>query len=1029
MADRQPHELDFGLEHPFLEADESEERDALLALESPVLSPFAEDASPTAGETGEHSAGAGIAEFVAGPTLRLGQSGAGVAALQQALIQLGHKVTADGRFSPGTVSALKEFQSQAGLPADGIAGPRTKAAIAAKLGTAPSTQPVGPVTVTASGRSVVQAYQPLRSHRGTSPDLILRWNRITGSGPVDVVLHFHGYSGHRGAMRIDRHKEAHSGLDFADPKLGTAGRSQPTIGILPRGNYFGGQSGAGYNFPALVRPGAVRQLVQEALRRVSRETGHELTQGRLVITGHSGGGAPLAAVLADADPDEIQIFDGTYGSGDLIAAWARRRIAREVSSPSDSPPAMRILFRPGTQTQAQAKAIWQKVCAALHDASAARLRGRFRVEATPVGHNDIPSRFGWRLLADLAADLPDATPLSCPHRTQRQEHLMSEDLEASPHWHDPANESEQSSMEQLSMEQLSMDTPARWEGEEDFSSDEQYIFSQDEQGLAWLDLEAEEASQEHEGFEPPEGEGPTAEYFEPADEDAGFEAAAMEQLIDAESPGAGFVDRIKGVAAFVLGPTLRLGSAGPAVQTLQRCLTQLGHAVTIDGNFDGRTEQAVRAFQSGAGLTSDGVCGPRTKAAIAAAVGAQAVPQPGPSPTPFPTPASSLADEIVRVAKTELGRWHDGKKLRETDSEAVPVLQRYYREGVKMNLSAAELQDKKWQQAHPWSAVFISYVMRTAGAGSAFRYSPAHQDYIAAARRNRLDNVTSNPFWAYRADEVVPQVGDLVCNARGNSGATYDNIGDKQRRKTHCDIVVAVSPGKLRVIGGNVHDNVDDKVLDTLADGRISVAGKQAAIFAILRCRGPIGSLPGPPAPTEPTAAKKLAPRQFVERFGPSANASEAKHGVPSLVTLGQAALESAWGAHAPRFNFFGIKAKASDPEATRQLLKTKEVLPRPDAKFPEVISVTPRPDGRFNYVVRDWFRAYPDAETAFDAHGAFLVRNKRYARAFSRRNDPYGFATEVARAGYATDPSYESVLHRVMRMLEKVREGAFEAA
>jgi flagellum-specific peptidoglycan hydrolase FlgJ len=140
---------------------------------------------------------------------------------------------------------------------------------------------------------------------------------------------------------------------------------------------------------------------------------------------------------------------------------------------------------------------------------------------------------------------------------------------------------------------------------------------------------------------------------------------------------------------------------------------------------------------------------------------------------------------------------------------------------------------------------------------------------------------------------------------------------------------------------------------------------------------------------------------------------------VPALVTLGQAALESGWGARAPRFNFFGIKAKASDPLDTRQLLRTREVFTRPDVTgFPEIISITPRPDGRYDYVVRDWFRAYPSAAAAFCAHGEFLVRNKRYRKAFEAGGDPFAFASEVARAGYATDPSYERVLHGVMRTL-----------
>ena len=180
----------------------------------------------------------------------------------------------------------------------------------------------------------------------------------------------------------------------------------------------------------------------------------------------------------------------------------------------------------------------------------------------------------------------------------------------------------------------------------------------------------------------------------------------------------------------------------------------------------------------------------------------------------------------------------------------------------------------------------------------------------------------------------------------------------------------------------------------------------------------PVPPTPVPPAPTP--SGQKLKPAAFVATFGPSARASQAKHGVPALVTLGQAALESGWGKSAPRFNFFGIKARASDPESTRQLLRTREVMSRPDAKFPEVISVTPRADGKYDYVVKDWFRAYPDAATAFDAHGAFLVNNKRYAKAFNFKDDPYAFADEVARAGYATGPDYASQLKAVMRMIEK---------
>ncbi|MEX3100010.1 MULTISPECIES: hemopexin repeat-containing protein [unclassified Streptomyces] len=156
----------------------------------------------------------------------------------------------------------------------------------------------------------------------------------------------------------------------------------------------------------------------------------------------------------------------------------------------------------------------------------------------------------------------------------------------------------------------------------------------------------------------------------------------------------------------------------------------------------------------------------------------------------------------------------------------------------------------------------------------------------------------------------------------------------------------------------------------------------------------------------------------FVARYGSYADASETATGVPALVTLGQAALESGWGEKAPGNNFFGVKAKASDPPETRQLVRTHEVLSRPDVPFPEVISVTPRADGTYDYDVRDWFRVYASPEESFSAHGNFLRDNGRYAPAFDHTDDPYAFARAVASAGYASAPTYYDVLASTMRSI-----------
>jgi peptidoglycan hydrolase-like protein with peptidoglycan-binding domain len=59
------------------------------------------------------------------PTLKQGNSGDEVAALQYLLRSHGYALTADGIFGPGTRSTVLNFQSSKSLSADGIVGPTT----------------------------------------------------------------------------------------------------------------------------------------------------------------------------------------------------------------------------------------------------------------------------------------------------------------------------------------------------------------------------------------------------------------------------------------------------------------------------------------------------------------------------------------------------------------------------------------------------------------------------------------------------------------------------------------------------------------------------------------------------------------------------------------------------------------------------------------------------------------------------------------------------------------------------------------
>ena len=119
----------------------------------------------------------------------------------------------------------------------------------------------------------------------------------------------------------------------------------------------------------------------------------------------------------------------------------------------------------------------------------------------------------------------------------------------------------------------------------------------------------------------------------------------------------------------------------------------------------------------------------------------------------------------------------------------------------------------------PWSAAFVSWVMRSAGAGDRFRYSTQHSVYIAQGIRDCLNKRAEAGYWTLRLTEATPAVGDLVCWAR-QDGIDYDhqNRGDYAG---HADVVVEIADGFAWIIGGNVGNSVTRRPLKLDAAGRL----------------------------------------------------------------------------------------------------------------------------------------------------------------------------------------------------------------
>jgi hypothetical protein len=242
----------------------------------------------------------------------------------------------------------------------------------------------------------------LCGHAGTQPDLFLRWNAVPrAAASIDVVVHLHGFSQQAGAMPLAE-KVPRSGLDLA-------GRTRPTLGVLPRGNWL---RHTWYDFPALI-DGGLDRLVEYAVARFA--AGRSQTVDRLILTAHSGGGMPALDALAGArrQPDELHIFDGLYGRDpslgdplggiDVVDRWLAARLAREPADPG----ALRVVYierQTGEFSRAVGSLIEQRL-AALPRGLVARLAPRYRVERSGVPHAYVAAVCGPVLLADPAADI------------------------------------------------------------------------------------------------------------------------------------------------------------------------------------------------------------------------------------------------------------------------------------------------------------------------------------------------------------------------------------------------------------------------------------------------------------------------------------------------------------------------------------------------------------------------------------------------------------------------------------------------
>lgn len=172
----------------------------------------------------------------------------------------------------------------------------------------------------------------------------------------------------------------------------------------------------------------------------------------------------------------------------------------------------------------------------------------------------------------------------------------------------------------------------------------------------------------------------------------------------------------------------------------------------------------------------------------------------------------------------------------------------------------------------PWSAAFVSYVMRRAGVtAKQFRFSNAHRDYIydafatSAAELNGKD-AGERLYRACPLTSAKPRPGDLICAqyeaalAGASAAAARERIraelggspATRSVRRTHCEVVsyIDAPARKMYAIGGNVHQAVAARKLKLRGDLKFSPSQKG-------HCGGGAWTLPPPSFGTPPSLSKK----------------------------------------------------------------------------------------------------------------------------------------------------------------------------
>ncbi|MFT4503159.1 DUF2272 domain-containing protein [Caballeronia sp. 15711] len=168
----------------------------------------------------------------------------------------------------------------------------------------------------------------------------------------------------------------------------------------------------------------------------------------------------------------------------------------------------------------------------------------------------------------------------------------------------------------------------------------------------------------------------------------------------------------------------------------------------------------------------------------------------------------------TRVAEAALAEFEQFHTRKEWDKELTARIKQYWAD-VGLTFERVE---------KPWSAVFVSFCVKKAGATKEdFSFSARHSRFVHDAIANAISG--TGVTRGYEAHSYAPQVGDIIQNNRDGNAFTFKNATEQSRYESHSAIVVILldEGGKKYAVtvGGNESNSVGRAKVELTPEGFI----------------------------------------------------------------------------------------------------------------------------------------------------------------------------------------------------------------